>query len=163
MLTCTAVNCVLPARWRPSIVVMRAKHWGDDASSIEPEMCFCELHKSEATVDKLFNDVSRRAIDVSFMNTRRVPPDWSRATITWAAVDPRQKTLFIYAVYRDPPDFPGKFVVRRCAPCHGGVLPDQTNICVKDTLAAARAEIPQRLCRYERAPQDDEKIVEVWL
>lgn len=162
MLVCTALNCVMPARWRPVFHAVPAAHWPNKGAFIEPELCFCDVHKKTATLETLFSDVSRRKMDDQFISTRRVPPDWSRSSLKWVAVDPRGKSLWTYAVYHNPADFPGKYVVRRYASSQNFVFP-QAVLAVEDTLEAAREKLPQGLGRIERDPNDDPAIVEVWL
>lgn len=162
MIVCTAVNCVMPARWRPVLHAVPAAHWPNKGAFIEPELCFCEMHKKTATLDLLFSDLSRRKMDTQFVTTGRVPPDWSRSGLKWVAVDPRGKALWTYAIYHSPADFLGKYVLRRYASMAGYVFPHAA-LSVEDTLEAVRAKVPQGLVRFERDPNDDPTIVEVWL
>lgn len=69
-----------------------------------------------------------------------------------------------WAVYRNPLDYPGRFVVRRWVIVPG--LPLQSDpepLAVVDTLEAARAAIPPGLCCLPAWEDDDPVIVEVWL
>jgi hypothetical protein len=66
-----------------------------------------------------------------------------------------------FVVYDSPADFPGLFVVRRWEIRSGWV-----NACearVANTLEAAREVVPPGMYRLPRFPDDDPKIVEVWL
>jgi hypothetical protein len=74
------------------------------------------------------------------------------------------RELYGYTVYRNPRDYPGRFVVRRWRVRAGGALEtERTTWAVEHTLEAARATIPPNLYRMERHPDDDPVIVEVWL
>jgi hypothetical protein len=73
----------------------------------------------------------------------------------------QQNDLPMFTVYDSPLDHPGKFVVRlfRTIP-----VAQPTHFAeVFDTLEQARQFIPPGLVCLTRAPQDDAKIVEVWL
>lgn len=73
--------------------------------------------------------------------------------------------LWNYAIYENPRDFPGKFVVRRWAIVRGGMepLPEAEPLGVVDTIEAARALVPQGLYPLGRQEQDDAVIREVWI
>lgn len=70
--------------------------------------------------------------------------------------------LLMYAVYENPRDFPGKFVVRRWCVRDGQIVasPDASTA---DTLEGARARVPQGYVRTPRYRSDDPAIVEVWV
>lgn len=72
-------------------------------------------------------------------------------------------TLWIWTVYQNPSDFPGKFVVRASAILAGRVVMDPEATCVVETLEEARRAIPPGLYRQPRQRLDDPCIVEVWL
>lgn len=69
----------------------------------------------------------------------------------------------LWVVYKNPSDYPGKFVVRRQWASRAGehkcVYPE----CVTDSLDKARSVIPGGLYRLDRMPGDDPVILEVWL
>lgn len=64
-----------------------------------------------------------------------------------------------YAVYQNPSDYPGKFVVRRWL----GEAPEEHPICVVDSLAEARKNIPSYLVMLLPAKNDDPVIIETWI
>ena len=75
----------------------------------------------------------------------------------------RQKLVMpIFVVYRDPKDFPGKFVVR----IFDGKKPLRL-VTVKNSLEAARAAIQQgppfEFGNMGRFTEDDPVIVETWI
>lgn len=66
--------------------------------------------------------------------------------------------LIVWAIYENPSDHPGKFVVRRWV----GLTPDlEAKVC--DTLAEARTAMPAGLFRMNRFPHDDPVVVEAWI
>ncbi len=65
--------------------------------------------------------------------------------------------LPIWTIYDSPSDYPGKVVVRLFM----NDTPTKTGY-VADSLATARAFIPQGLVRMERHPEDDPTILETW-
>lgn len=73
-------------------------------------------------------------------------------------------TLRSYTIYRNPRDFPGKYVVRgfdlRSGP---NPLPDPEPLAVVDTLEEAQAAIPPGLFNIHRFPADEPQIVETWI
>lgn len=68
------------------------------------------------------------------------------------------RTLPVFTVFYNATDFPGKYVVR----LFDGKAPLRL-LAVKDTLEEARATIPQGYARFDRHPEDDPVIVEVWM
>ena len=68
-------------------------------------------------------------------------------------------TLTLWPIYDSPTDFPaGTFVARRFE------LDNPTpDFVTGRTLAEVRAKIPPGLYNIGRYPQDDPKIVEVWI
>lgn len=68
------------------------------------------------------------------------------------------KQIEIWTVYRDPIDFPGKFVVRKFL-CN---TPTDEHYTSK-TIEGVREHIPAGLVKLMRQRDDDPKIVEVWL
>ena len=71
--------------------------------------------------------------------------------------------LVIWTVYRNPRDFPGKFVVRPFRVQAGRSVPDPEPSFVGDSLNGARASVPPGLVRLAPSPGDDPVIVETWL
>lgn len=71
--------------------------------------------------------------------------------------------LCLWVVYREPSDYPGKYVVR----CHwsrpGGRIEVDPDCATFDSLEAARDALPPGLFNMHRQPDDDPVIVEVWL
>lgn len=67
------------------------------------------------------------------------------------------------AVFKHPKDYPAKYVARAffVAPA-GRVMASQDIFIVKNTLAEVRAAIPREMHRLNRAPQDDQQIVETY-
>lgn len=65
-----------------------------------------------------------------------------------------------YCVYYDIRDYPKKYVVRRFATGFG---PDKTPVVVSDSLAAARAAVPNGMVCLTRHSSDDPAIVETWI
>jgi hypothetical protein len=72
-----------------------------------------------------------------------------------------QPSLPIYTVYRNPSDYPDKFVVRRWESLPVP-KPDATPLAVCDSLEQARAAVPEGLTLLDRAQADDPVIVGVW-
>lgn len=64
----------------------------------------------------------------------------------------------IWVIYKHPKDFPNKYVVRHWI----NENPTKT-MYTANTLEEIRKKIPQGLTLLPRFPQDDPKIVEVWL
>jgi hypothetical protein len=68
-------------------------------------------------------------------------------------------TLFLYTVYKNPKDYPSKFVVRRFSL----EKPDPKPMIVCDSYEAAIAVIPIGCIRTLRHPEDEPQILETWL
>lgn len=68
------------------------------------------------------------------------------------------RSVAIFCIYDHPTDYPDHFVVR----LWDGEEPTHT-IVLADTLAEARAAIPQGLACIKRTKGDDPKIVETWI
>jgi hypothetical protein len=70
--------------------------------------------------------------------------------------------LEIWTVYRNPKDYPGQFVARKCF----ATAPKPTvttDMFVADSLDEIHALLPRGLMRIPRYEADDPAIVEVWL
>jgi len=76
-------------------------------------------------------------------------------------LDPDDLAGWIYTVYCNPADYPGKFVVRRFDRVTGAA--ERLAWAVGDTLNDARKHIPPWLACISRAAEDDPVIVESWL
>lgn len=75
-----------------------------------------------------------------------------------------ERVLPVIVIYRNPLDYPDKYVVRRQWAGGGGVLIEPGTLAVVDTLEEARAVVPpeQDTC-LGRDPEDDPAIFEVWV
>lgn len=70
--------------------------------------------------------------------------------------------LEMYAVFDHPSDYPSHFVVRHIVIPPGS--PPMPGDCqLAESLAEARDFIPHGLVNIGRQPEDDPKIVEVWV
>lgn len=88
----------------------------------------------------------------------------------WNSSKPLTLTkLESYAIYEEPLDYPGKFVVRRWTvvpPAGDGktkLLQDDAPTAICLTLAQARQAIPNGLTPIKKLPGDDPHLVEVWI
>lgn len=69
-----------------------------------------------------------------------------------------------FVIYRNPSDFPDRFVVRRWYVVQGELQPRCDAIaCVCSSLAEARKSVAPGLTCIHRDPNDDPVICEVWL
>ena len=80
-----------------------------------------------------------------------------------SATTPPSDFLPMWVVYKNPSDFPGKFVVRRQLAAPGFVVADKAPTAIVSTLDEARAAIPPGMINLHRSPDDDPCIAEVWL
>lgn len=74
--------------------------------------------------------------------------------------------LYAFTIYRDPKDYPGRFVVRRFKVTRTGSepVPDPQPFAVVRSLQEARRVImPLQLIRLDRSPDDEPHIVETWI
>lgn len=71
--------------------------------------------------------------------------------------------LTIYVVYKNPSDYPGKFVTRAQYVYGRQVHIDPLPAIVSDTLEDARSIIPRTCFKLDRHPQDEPQILETWL
>lgn len=69
----------------------------------------------------------------------------------------------MWTVYDHPVDYPAHYVVRRSLVGAGMLTVDREPWAVTESLEAARHALPPGLTRLTRDPDDDPKIVEVWL
>jgi hypothetical protein len=70
--------------------------------------------------------------------------------------------LYTYAIYWNPSDHPGKFVVRRFESTAGKVRASNVAT-IHETIDGARLSLPLGLACLQRSPNDDPVIVETWL
>lgn len=70
-----------------------------------------------------------------------------------------------FAIYFNPSDFLGMYVLRRWAIKEGVPfpVPDATPMLVARSLEEVRAQVPKGLVCIRRDPTDDPVIVEVWI
>lgn len=68
-----------------------------------------------------------------------------------------------YVVYKNPRDYPGKFVVRHWAIMKGGNIQKGDCLAVSESKESALESIPPGLYKLPRQPNDDPAIVEVWI
>lgn len=164
MLVCVANDCVAPAKWKARFASKPAVHWGDAEQLLELELCFCDRHRLEASLENFFTPGARRAMDTQFVARRLAPPDWTRSELRFVAIEreAQKRALFTYTVYQDPTDYPGKFVVRKHAAAGGDVFAQEL-VAVGDSLEEVRAKIPTNQVRMPRNTDDDAKIIEVWI
>jgi hypothetical protein len=74
--------------------------------------------------------------------------------------DKPPKGFVIYVIYKDPTDYPDKYVLRRWI----GLKPDADPIAVTDTLKAARELVPPWCAQVSPTPEEKAtSIEEIWL
>ena len=71
--------------------------------------------------------------------------------------------LTFYVVFRNPRDYPNKFVVRRQHVRAGHVEIEATPLAVVDTVREAHEALPDGLVYIPPSPNDDPVIVEIWV
>ena len=71
------------------------------------------------------------------------------------------KGLHIFVVYNSPSDFPGQYVVRRWI-VGPAIVPDEKVWWLSPSLEECQLSIPEDAVRFDRDPDDDSCIVEVW-
>lgn len=71
------------------------------------------------------------------------------------------QVLYLYVIYYNPSDFPGRYVCRINHVGHTNV-PGRL-LANEDTLEKVRAKLPPGLHRIARSKGDDKVIVETWL
>lgn len=74
-----------------------------------------------------------------------------------------QERVYVWSVYRDPIDYPGKYVVRRFDITEIPPVPELVPWAIHDTLEQARASVPFGTVKLIRSPEDEPHIVETWL
>lgn len=70
--------------------------------------------------------------------------------------------MILYTIYKNPLDYPGKFVVRRWL-VGPSVIHSKELVAVVDSLEDARKAIPEGLIVTPRDADDDRVIVETWV
>ena len=73
-----------------------------------------------------------------------------------------ESALPIFTIYRNPLDYPNKWVVRRMWITTAGLVPDK-HADTADTLEAVRLFVPPGLHWIQPDPEDDPVIVEMWI
>lgn len=66
-----------------------------------------------------------------------------------------------YTIYKNPKDYPKKYVVRKWEIWAAGPKPGAHFVC--DTLEEARSKIPPGMVKFVRNPKDDPAIYETWV
>lgn len=67
--------------------------------------------------------------------------------------------MITIAIYKNPSDFPGKYVARRFV----GETPELQELAVADTLEEVRQAVPDGMVLITRSPDDDPCIYETWV
>ena len=71
--------------------------------------------------------------------------------------------MYTYTVYKNPRDYPGKYVVRRwqVVPC---IAPDAKPFAIEETYDKIQKQMEELgLYKMTRMPDDDPAILEVWI
>ena len=71
--------------------------------------------------------------------------------------------MFVYTIYDNPTDAPGRVVLRRFNVTGTGTQPDPEPLYVGDSVAEAREKLPRGLARFVRDKNDPKPVVETWL
>jgi len=71
--------------------------------------------------------------------------------------------MFVYTIYDNPTDYPGRVVLRRFDVTKDGTVADPEPLYVGGSVAEARASIPRGLARFDRSPSDPMSVVETHL
>ncbi len=72
-------------------------------------------------------------------------------------------SLSMWVLYDHPRDYPDEFVARLWLVAAGGVLVATDDTHTAGTLDGLRAKLPRGLACVTRRPDDDPKVIEVWL
>ena len=78
--------------------------------------------------------------------------------LDYAEIFEQCEMIPLFTVYDHPTDFPDHYVVR----VFDGDRPTSLYR-VAETLEDVRAFLPDDVCRLERRPEDDPRILEVWV
>jgi hypothetical protein len=71
--------------------------------------------------------------------------------------------LTIWVIYKNPRDFPGKWVLRAQDAIPGGEVRPHADCMVCETLEQARECVPPGLVMLTRDPNDNPAIHETWI
>jgi hypothetical protein len=69
----------------------------------------------------------------------------------------------VWTIYREPRDFPGRWVLRGHEVFPGRELRAHSFCYLADTLKEARAKVPAGAKRFRRSPEDHPAIHECWM
>jgi len=69
----------------------------------------------------------------------------------------------VWAIYREPEDYPGRWVLRGHEVFPGRGLRAHSFCFLADTLDEARAKVPAGTKRFRRSPEDHPAIHECWM
>jgi len=75
----------------------------------------------------------------------------------------QQPVMSMWTVYDHPTDYPRHFVARRFVVLGGGLFGPTDDARFATTLSELRTMLPRGLYRLDRMPDDDPKVLEVWL
>jgi hypothetical protein len=75
----------------------------------------------------------------------------------------KDRPVTVWAIYREPRDFPGRWVLRGHEVFPGHELRAHSFCFLADTLDEARAKVPTGAKRFRRAPGDHPAIHECWM
>lgn len=75
----------------------------------------------------------------------------------------QDESLKMFVIYQNPRDYPGKYVVRAWDIGSATISPEMEPRHVSDSIEGARDSLPPGLMKLDRAPFDDEVIVETWI
>jgi hypothetical protein len=73
------------------------------------------------------------------------------------------RPVTVWAIYREPRDFPGRWVLRGHEVFPGRELRTHSVCFLADSLSEARAKVPAGARRFRRAPEDHPAIHECWM
>jgi hypothetical protein len=69
----------------------------------------------------------------------------------------------MYVIYRNPSDYPDRFVVRRWVITSNSMLAEEVPVTVAVTLEEARSVVPPGAIRVLREEADDPVVYETWV
>lgn len=129
-----------------------------DAEIPDVARAYAEKHCAAAMAGEL------TMIEIEFMDEPDINQRFCRIGSPDGMVAPIP-ILPMWTVYKNPSDYPGKFVVRRAASIATPpfALHDRKPLIVCDSLEQARAAIPEGAHNLSRMPGDDPNIYEVWV
>jgi hypothetical protein len=71
--------------------------------------------------------------------------------------------VVVWVIYRNPTDYPGRYVLRKQLARLGEVWAEREPRAVGDTIEEIRGVLPDFLARMDRHPDDEPQIVETWV